>query len=86
MPNFLEVKFLSPTQSFFEGKARYVQSVNSKGPFSIFPGHAQFVTLIKGTPVLIVDDKGQERVFDNKNVLVLYSTAYNVIIFSKNLT
>ena len=84
MEALLSVKFLSPLKTYFNGKARYVASQNVSGPFSIFPGHAQFITLIDKFPLSIVDETGRPLVFSDENTLVLYSAADRVVIFSKS--
>lgn len=49
----LSVKILSPTQTIFEGEAISVSSANLTGKFDILPYHANFITLIQKTPVIL---------------------------------
>lgn len=86
MENLLDVKFLSVNETFFEGKAQAVASENNKGPFSILPGHAQFISLIDGKPIKIIDQDGKEHDFNDKISYVLYSAGNQVIIFSTKST
>lgn len=59
--NLLKVKILSPTQTIYDGEAVSVSSMNSFGKFDILPFHANFITLVQKTPVVLrVRKKGKE--------------------------
>lgn len=61
MANALKVKILSPTQTIYDGEALSVSSTNSTGKFDILPFHANFITLIqKSSIILRVKKKGTE--------------------------
>jgi hypothetical protein len=49
----LNVKIFSPTQTIFEGEAVSISSVNSMGKFDILPFHANFITLVQKTPIIV---------------------------------
>lgn len=51
--DLLKVKILSPTQTIFDGEALSVSSVNTDGTFDILPFHANFITLIKKSPITL---------------------------------
>lgn len=51
--NVLNVKIMSPTQTIFEGQAFSVSSKNSTGAFDILPFHANFITMVQKTPILL---------------------------------
>ena len=42
----LTVRVLSPTQTYFEGKAQSVSANNKVGPFDILADHANFFSLL----------------------------------------
>jgi hypothetical protein len=51
--NTLTVKIISPTQTIFDGEAYSISSVNSLGKFDILPFHANFITLVQKTPIIL---------------------------------
>lgn len=51
--NTLTVKILSPTQTIFDGEAYSISSVNSLGKFDILPFHANFITLVQKSPIVL---------------------------------
>lgn len=60
--NVLNVKILSPTQTIFDGEAHSVSAVNSTGRFDILPFHANFITLIQKSPIILrVNKKGTDE-------------------------
>ena len=60
--NILNVKIISPTQTIFQGEAYSVSSANSTGKFDILPYHANFITMIQKTPIILrVKKKESEK-------------------------
>lgn len=51
--NTLTVKILSPTQTIYDGEALSISSANSLGKFDILPYHANFITLVQNTPIVL---------------------------------
>lgn len=49
----LQVKVLSPTQTYYNGIAVSVSAVNRIGPFGILAGHANFFSLLATGDVVI---------------------------------
>ena len=49
----LKVRIISPRGIIFQGEATALSSINSKGPFDILPQHANIITLIEQSPILI---------------------------------
>lgn len=59
--NYLNVKIFSPTQTIFEGEVLSISSVNATGKFDILPYHANFITLVQKSPVILrMRKKGKE--------------------------
>lgn len=92
--NVLNVKIISPTQTIFEGEAFSVSSANSAGSFDILPYHANFITMVQKTPIVLrVKKKDAElktelgiEMFDNlfgKNVEEVKYDFDLAIIFTK---
>lgn len=60
--NILNVKIISPTQTIFQGEAYSVSSANSAGTFDILPYHANFITMVQKTPIILrVKKKGADQ-------------------------
>lgn len=51
--NTLTVKILSPTQTIYDGEALSISSANSLGKFDILPYHANFITLVQNTSIVL---------------------------------
>lgn len=66
----LSVIVATPDELIWEGKASSVSSENSAGTFDILPQHANFVTMIKGKPILVRTLSDGDKVFEYKNALI----------------
>jgi len=51
--NQIQVVASSPDQTFFEGYAQSVSSINTRGKFDILPGHSNFITIV-WSPIIII--------------------------------
>ena len=60
----IHFRIVSPKKVLFEDNALSVSSRNSKGNFDILPGHANFITIVENTPLIIRRDNGQTIKFD----------------------
>lgn len=78
----LNVRILSPQQTLFQGQALAVSSKNSKGNFDILPQHANFITLVKNSPILIrLPDKSTAKYqFD---IAIIYTVKNQVNIYTQ---
>ncbi len=62
MPNptpTLHIRIISPQQLILDTEADSVSSKNSQGPFDILPQHANFITLVENSPI-VIRSKGQK--------------------------
>lgn len=77
----LRVRIISPQQTFFEGEALSVSSKNMQGPFDILPEHANFITIIENSPIIIriQDQKPQMFKFP---IAIIYTTLNMVNIYT----
>jgi len=78
--NILSVKINSPDKIIWEGKAEYVSSVNSQGPFDILPFHANFITIIENKPIKIKSGPSLQQytfpravIYAHKNSVLIYT-------------
>lgn len=77
----LKVKIISPRQDFFEGEALSVSSKNSVGNFDILPEHANFITMIQNTSIIIRKPNKEELsfnfplaiIYNSKNIVKIYT-------------
>lgn len=49
----LHVRILSPQQLILDTEATSISSKNSQGNFDILPQHANFITLIEKSPIVV---------------------------------
>lgn len=76
----LIVEINSPEKQIWNGQAKSVSSINSKGPFDILPLHSNFITIIENQPIKInTGIKTEEFKFSNS---VLFVSKNKVIIYT----
>ncbi len=80
-PNLLQVRIISPKKMIYAGNASSVSSVNSAGKFDILSQHANFITLIKNTPINLVKLSGELVTF-NFNLAIILAINNSVTIYS----
>ena len=64
------VTITSPDERLWEGQAHSITTENSKGPFDILPGHANFITMIKGKPLTIRTGGKPYQIFNYKSFVL----------------
>lgn len=80
--NILQVRVLSPKKMIFLGQAESVTSTNSAGKFDILPQHANFITLIKNHPIVIISKQKQVMQY-TFNLAILYALNNSVTIYTE---
>jgi F0F1-type ATP synthase epsilon subunit len=80
-PTSIHFRIVSPKKLLFEGDAESVSSKNSKGPFDILPGHANFLTTVENSPLVIKTTQNQKIKFD-LSFAVIYSVESQVNIYT----
>lgn len=63
MKDILQVRIVSPKQDIFFSPAVSVSSINSAGKFDILPQHANFITLINNSPIVVRLPSGKNVTF-----------------------
>ncbi|KKR80572.1 MAG: hypothetical protein UU73_C0007G0027 [Candidatus Daviesbacteria bacterium GW2011_GWA1_41_61] len=77
----LKVKIIAPKEELFSGEALSLSSINSAGKFDILPMHANFVTLVENTPIIIrKTDKSEEKF--NFPMAIIYASCNQVKIYT----
>lgn len=59
----LHVRIISPQQLLLDTEAQSVSSKNLSGNFDILPQHANFITLIENSPIVVRVPKQKPMVF-----------------------
>lgn len=49
----LKIRIITPRQVIFNGLAKSVSSKNSVGRFDILPTHANFITVVENSPIIV---------------------------------
>jgi F0F1-type ATP synthase epsilon subunit len=80
-PPLLTVRISKAAEVVWEGKAQSVSSENAQGPFDILPMHANFITLLKDKPIVIITEKG-ERIEQRFLASVMYVVNDEVKIYA----
>lgn len=76
----IAVRISSADSVLWEGAAVSISSENETGRFDVLPGHANFITMIEGKPIIVRTPAG-EKTFEYRNA-VLYVTDGEVKIFT----
>ncbi|MBI2600939.1 hypothetical protein HYW42_03210 [Candidatus Daviesbacteria bacterium] len=69
----LSVRIISPTQVFFDGSAVSVSSKNYAGNFDVLAEHANFITVIENTPIIVRPTNGKELRFEFPLAIIFVS-------------
>lgn len=72
----LKVRIISPLQLILATEAEAVSSKNSAGKFDILPEHANFITLVENSPIII-------RLKDQKRLVFKFPLAIVLTINNK---
>lgn len=82
MPNpTLHVRIISPQQLILDTQAEAVSSKNLSGPFDILPQHANFITMIENSPIVVRIANQKPTIFKFPLAIVLV-TANKVDIYT----
>lgn len=76
----LIVSIRSTDELIWEGSAQSVSSKNSSGKFDVLPGHANFITIVEGDPIVV--DDGQKKKEYKYSKAVLYVKRDTVKIYA----
>lgn len=70
----LHVRILSPQQLLLDTEAYSVSSKNSQGPFDILPQHANFITMVENSKVVVRPVKEKEAAFNFPLAIIINSS------------
>lgn len=73
----LHVRIISPQQLILDTQALSVSSKNPQGPFDILPAHANFITIIENSPIVVRIPGQKDTVF--KFPLAIILTTENMV-------
>lgn len=77
----LHVRIISPQQTFFEGEVTSVSSKNMQGAFDILPQHANFITIVENSPI-IIRTEGQKPQTFKLPIAIIYTHQNRVDIYT----
>lgn len=80
----LHVRIISPQQLLLDTKALSVSSKNLQGNFDILPQHANFITLIQNSPI-IIRVAGQKPVSIKLPMAIIFAAENNVNIYTYSM-
>lgn len=67
--NRLKVRVITLGEVLWEGEAVSLSAENTTGPFDILPQHANFITILKGSPILIKTDDDEKSFTFSRSLL-----------------
>ena len=83
MPNpTLHVRIISPQQLILDTEATTVSSKNPQGNFDILPQHANFITLVDNSPIIIRPPGGQRPVTFKFPMAIIVTAENKVNIYT----
>ena len=83
MDQTFQLKVVSPQDTLFEGKALSVSSRNSAGNFDILPEHANFITIVENSPIVIRPASPAEKITFTFPLAIVYVTNNRATIYAK---
>jgi len=78
MNQTLHVRIISPKQLILDADATSVSSKNVQGDFDILPKHANFITLIENSPIIV-------RIVNQKKPLVFKFSLAIIMTFENKV-
>ncbi len=81
MPNpTLHVRIISPQQLILDTEASSISSKNLQGDFDILPQHANFITLVENSPIIV--RTGQKPLTFKFPLAIIITTENKVNIYT----
>ncbi len=80
----LHVRIISPQQLILDTEAESVSSKNAQGNFDILPQHANFITLVENSPIIV--RTGPKKLSFSFTVAIIFTEANKVNIYTDLLS
>ncbi|MGM0482277.1 MAG: hypothetical protein ACQEP6_00215 [Patescibacteria group bacterium] len=77
----LSVRIISLGEVVWEGYAQSISAENTSGPFDVLPQHANFITILKDTPIVVKTESKEEKKFTFPRSL-LYAKENEIKIYA----
>ncbi len=81
MNQTLHVRIISPQQVILDTNAQSVSSKNLLGNFDILPQHANFITMVENSPI-VVRNRGQKDLVFNFPLAIILTRENKVDIYT----
>lgn len=78
--NHLAVTIKSPEKTEFNGTAKAITSFNKTGKFDILPYHANFISIIKDSIVLYLEDDKQVTILLKRGIVKAHKDQIHILI------
>jgi F0F1-type ATP synthase epsilon subunit len=79
-PTLMHIKVYSPYQTYFDDVATSISGVNDTGPFDILKGHHRFLTLLLPCELVIVTEKGDEKIKISRGIMYVKEDRVTVFL------
>lgn len=79
--DILTVRIVSPKETLYNGPAIAVSSVNSAGRFDILAQHANFITIVRDNPIIVLTPDNK-RIEFKLALSIIYTTSGQVNIYT----
>lgn len=60
----MKIEIITPDRKIFEGEIKSVRVPGRKGSFQVLKDHAPIISTLDAGPVIIVDQAGNETIYD----------------------
>lgn len=76
----MSLKVISPEGVIFEGEAKALELLNELGPFSVFPYHETFITIIKSNIKIFDKNEHQKEIPIENGIIRIYLNKVEVFL------
>ena len=79
-PGKMRIKVYSPYQVYFDDQGTSISAVNDTGPFDILARHHRFLTLLIPCELVIVTDRGEEKIKISRGIMYVKEDRVTVFL------
>lgn len=78
--DFMKLKIISPEDVVFDGEAKALELENDLGPFSVFPYHETFITIIKSKVIVFDRNERQHEIPIEHGIIKIYLNKVEIFL------
>ncbi len=79
-PGKMRIKVYSPYQVYFDEQGTSISAINDTGPFDILPKHHRFLTLLNPCELMIMTEKGEEKIKISRGIMYVKEDRVTVFL------